>query len=58
LSTTLCLHYKPELIATSAIYLAAKWRNDKLPSPWWELLGIEIKDVEGEAPLQHVQVRM
>lgn len=50
LRTTLCLHYKPQLIATAAIYLASKMLAYELPSPWWELLDIKIEDVEGTHP--------
>jgi transcription initiation factor TFIIIB Brf1 subunit/transcription initiation factor TFIIB len=46
LRTTLCLHYKPQLIATAAIYLASKMMAYELPNPWWELLDIKIEDVE------------
>lgn len=33
----LCVRYKPEVIATAAIYMAAKTANIVLPSNWWKL---------------------
>jgi hypothetical protein len=45
------LHYKPQLIATAAIYLASKMMAYELPNPWWELLDIKIEDVEGQCSL-------
>jgi len=53
LSTTLCLQYKPQLIASAAIYLASKYLQYKLPegllpgeTPWWEVLDAKIEDLK------------
>lgn len=51
LRTTLCLQFKPQLIASAAIYLASKFLNYKLPEgagkkPWWEVLDAKIEDLE------------
>ena len=53
LRTTLCLQYKPQLIASAAIYLASKFLNYTLPEgagkkPWWEVLDAKIEDLESE----------
>ena len=53
LRTTLCLQFKPQLIASAAIYLASKFLKLKLPEgkegkrPWWEIFDAKIEDLEG-----------
>jgi cyclin T len=50
LRTTLCLQFKPQLIASAAIYLASKFLKYDLPEgkkPWWEVLDAKIEDLEG-----------
>ena len=50
LRTTLCLQFKPQLVAAAAIYLAAKFLTYTLPEgkkPWWEVLDAKIQDLEG-----------
>lgn len=40
LRTTLCLQFKPQLIACAAIYLASKYLSYEIPvdkKPWWEV---------------------
>lgn len=49
LRTTLCLQFKPQLIAAAAIYLASKFLKYTLPEnpkPWWEVFNAETKDLE------------
>jgi len=49
LRTTLCLQFKPQLIASAAIYLASKFLKYQLPEgpkPWWEVFNANIKDLE------------
>jgi hypothetical protein len=50
LRTTLCLQFKPQLIASAAIYLASKFLKYELPEgkkPWWEVFDARIEDLEG-----------
>jgi len=49
LRTTLCLQYKPQLIAAAAIYLASKFLKYTLPEgqkPWWEVFNVRIQDLD------------
>jgi cyclin T len=49
LRTTLCLQFKPQLIASAAIYLASKFLKHPLPEgakPWWEVFNAKIEDLE------------
>jgi len=50
LRTTLCLQFKPQLIASAAIYLASKFLKYDLPEgknkPWWEVLDAKIEDLD------------
>jgi len=49
LRTTLCLQFKPQLIASAAIYLASKFLKYQLPEgpkPWWEVFNAKIEDLE------------
>jgi len=50
LRTTLCLQFKPQLIASAAIYLASKFLKYQLPdsgpTPWWEVFNAKIEDLE------------
>jgi cyclin T len=49
LRTTLCLQFKPQLIASAAIYLASKFLKYPLPEgskPWWEVFNAKIEDLE------------
>lgn len=50
LRTTICLQFKPQLIASAAIYLASKFLKYQLPEgkkPWWEVFDARITDLEG-----------
>jgi len=47
--TTLSLQHKPQLIASAAILMASKFLKYKFPEgekPWWELLGVSLKELE------------
>jgi cyclin T len=50
LRTTLCLQFKPQLIASAAIYLASKFLKYPLPAegpkPWWEVFHAKQEDLE------------
>jgi hypothetical protein len=50
LQTTLCLQFRPNLIASAAIYLAAKVlkspMKDRCPEPWVQMLAAS-NDIEG-----------
>jgi len=49
LRTTLCMQFKPQLIAAAAIYLASKFLKYQLPEgpkPWWEVFNAKIEDLE------------
>jgi len=51
LRTVLCLQYKPQLIASAAIYLASKFLKKQLNTgpdqkPWWEVFDAKIQDLE------------
>jgi len=49
LRTTVCVHYKPEAIAVTAIYIAARQLAIALPeSPdaWWELFDVTMTEIE------------
>lgn len=47
LRTPMCVRYKPEVIASAAIYLAGRQHNIPLPEnpPWWELFNTEKDDI-------------
>jgi cyclin T len=51
LRTTLCLQFRPPLIASAAIYLASKFLRVQLTKsgekPWWEIFDAKIQDLEG-----------
>lgn len=50
LRTTLCLQFRPQLIASAAIYLASKFLKIQLTrtgeKPWWEVFDAKIEDLE------------
>jgi len=49
LRTTLCLQFKPQLIASAAIYLASKFLKYQLPEgpkPWWEVFHAREDDLK------------
>jgi len=49
LRTALFLQFKPQLIASAAIYLASKFLKYQLPEgkkPWWEVFDAKIEDLE------------
>lgn len=52
LRTNLCLQYKPQFIASAAIYLASKFLKYTLApdgkKAWWEVLDAKIDELEGE----------
>eukprot|EP01125_Pyxidicula_operculata_P020700 TRINITY_DN7713_c0_g1_i1.p1 TRINITY_DN7713_c0_g1~~TRINITY_DN7713_c0_g1_i1.p1 ORF type:complete len:481 (+),score=97.79 TRINITY_DN7713_c0_g1_i1:129-1571(+) len=47
--TVLCLQYKPQLIASAAIYLASRFLNQPLlkqgDKEWWEIFDAKISDI-------------
>jgi hypothetical protein len=51
LRTNLCLQYKPQFIASAAIYLASKFLKYTLApdgkKAWWEVLDAKIEELEG-----------
>ena len=51
LRTNLCLQYKPQFIASAAIYLASKFLKYTLAPDgkklWWEVLDAKIDELEG-----------
>jgi len=48
--TSLCLHYKPQAIASSCLYLSLKFLKLQLTAtnekPWWEPFGVDITTLE------------
>jgi len=49
LRTIVCVRFKPEQIATSAVYMAARHMQIKLPEepyPWWELFETSHEDID------------
>jgi len=48
--TMLCILYPPKTIAAAALYCAAKHCNVEFPDqddkPWWEIIGVKIKDIK------------
>lgn len=61
LRTTLCLQYRPHLIAAAALHLSARCIKSPIPEvltdpkrPWWEVLDIKVRlqDLEGTRALE------
>jgi len=52
LQTTLCLQFKPQLVASAALFLASKFlkytlTNEAAPNkPWWELFDAKQEELE------------
>eukprot|EP01116_Phalansterium_solitarium_P020137 TRINITY_DN5850_c0_g2_i1.p1 TRINITY_DN5850_c0_g2~~TRINITY_DN5850_c0_g2_i1.p1 ORF type:complete len:627 (-),score=115.36 TRINITY_DN5850_c0_g2_i1:258-2138(-) len=46
LLTTLCLQFKPHIIASAAICLASKYLKQTLQDRWWDLFDAKIEDID------------
>jgi transcription initiation factor TFIIIB Brf1 subunit/transcription initiation factor TFIIB len=47
--TTLCVYYRPEAIAVTALYVAARLLTHPLPEspePWWHLFNVTYEDID------------
>ena len=48
--TTMCLAFKPAVIAAASLYWAAKYIDRPLPDqngkPWWDVLDIKLLDIK------------
>lgn len=61
LRTTLCVQYRPHVIAAAAMYVAAKFTSETLPQAdgkaWWQVVDAdihEIKDISNEILDQYI----
>ncbi|ORX79610.1 cyclin-like protein [Basidiobolus meristosporus CBS 931.73] len=51
LRTTLCVMYRPHIVAAAALYIASKYLDEKLGDPaegkpWWEVIDASIQDIQ------------
>ncbi|KAK9704502.1 hypothetical protein K7432_010145 [Basidiobolus ranarum] len=51
LRTTLCVTYRPHIVAAAALYIASKYLDEKLGDPvegkpWWEVVDASIQDIQ------------
>jgi len=44
--TNICLRFRPEVVATAAIFLAVRLLQIKLPEKWYELFDTSLEDME------------
>lgn len=51
LRTTACVHFSPESIAATAIYVGARRLRIALPHEWWRLFDVPLDDIAQVAQL-------